>query len=153
MTAFDPIKPNRTMLTDQQIIAKYGEPGDTDNLTVIQLPYPMRIAWDLAHTVTKMQCHKLVAEQFKAVFEQLLAHYGLPELQRLEIDLYGGCVNVRKMRGSTTKWSRHSWGIALDLSPTKNGLKTKKPAAQFSKPEYKPMIDIFYANGFVGLEP
>ena len=53
------------------------------------------------------------------------------------------------MRGSTTKWSRHSWGIAIDLDPARNGLKTKKPTAQFSKPEYKPMLDMFARNGFI----
>jgi hypothetical protein len=57
------------------------------------------------------------------------------------------------MRGSKTKWSRHAWGIAIDLDPARNGLKTKKPTAQFSKPEYKAMIDIFYRHGFIGLGP
>lgn len=98
-----------------------------------------------------MQCHKLAAEPFKAVFSDLLAHYGLAELQRLGIDLFGGCVNVRQMRGSKTKWSRHAWGIAIDLDPARNGLKTKAPIAQFSKPEYKAMNDIFYKHGFIGL--
>jgi len=141
------------MLTDQQIRAKYGEPGDLGNFVVIDLPYPMRIAWDTKAVVKRMQCHKLAANPFKAVFNDLLAHYGLPELQRLGIDLFGGCVNVRKMRGSTTRWSRHAWGIAIDLDPARNGLKTKKPIAQFSKPEYKPMIDIFAKHGFVGYGP
>ena len=136
------------MLTDAQIIAKYGDAGDTDNLTYITFPYPMRIAWDLTKTATKTLCHKLVKDNFDAVFKDLLAHYGLPELQRLEIDLFGGLYNFRKMRGGS-RWSRHSWGIAIDLNPTKNGLKTKKPLAQFSKPEYKPMIDIFYKHGFI----
>ena len=141
------------MLTDSQIIQKYGQPGDVSNFTVIQLPYPMRIAWDPKVTVNKMQCHKLAAEPFKAVFSDLLAHYGLAELQRLEIDLFGGCVNVRLQRGSKTKWSRHAWGIAIDLSPAKNQLRWDKTKAQFAKPEYKPMIDIFYKNGFIGYGP
>ena len=136
------------MLTDEQIIEKYGQPGDPDNLMVITFPYPMRIAWDLTKTVSKTQCHKLVAENFERVFRDLLSHYGLPELQKLEIDLFGGIYNLRLMRGSKTKWSRHSWAIAIDLSPAKNGLKTKWENAQFSKPEYQPMIDIFYTNGF-----
>jgi len=137
------------MLTDSQIIAKYGQPGDVSNFTVIQLPYPMRIAWDPKVTVNKMQCHKLAAEPFKAVFSDLLAHYGLSELQRLDIDLFGGCVNVRLQRGSKSKWSRHAWGIAIDLSPAKNGLKTKWPQSQFSKPEYAEMHRIFEKHGFV----
>ena len=141
------------MLSDKQIIERYGQPGDLDNFVVIDLPYQMRIAWDTKTIVKRMQCHKLAAEPFKAVFRDLLAHYGLPELQRLGIDLFGGCVNVRKMRGSTTRWSRHAWGIAIDLDPARNGLKTKKPAAQFSKPEYKPMLDIFTKHGFIGYGP
>lgn len=137
------------MLTDAQIIAKYGEPGDYDNFSIINLPYPMRIAWDISKAVTRIQCHKLTAFHFSKVFDSLLTEYGLVDLQKLGIDLFGGCVNIRKMRGSTTKWSRHSWGIAIDLDPARNGLKTKKPTAQFSKPEYKPMLDIFYRNGFI----
>jgi hypothetical protein len=97
-----------------------------------------------------MQCHRLKAAQdFTNVFTQLLSTYGFNEIQRLGIDLFGGCVNIRKMRGSTSKWSRHSWGIAIDIDPARNGLKTNWANSQFSKPEYKPMIDIFYANGFM----
>lgn len=141
------------MLTEQQIIQKYGQPGDPTQLTVINLPYPMRIAWDTTKTVTKMQCHGLAAGSFIALFRALETHYGLAKLQELGIDLFGGCVNVRLQRGSKTKWSRHAWGIAIDLDPSRNGLKTKAPAAQFSKPEYKAMIDIFYKNGFIGYGP
>ena len=136
-------------LSDLELIQKYGQPGNPDNLTIIQLPYPMRIAWDISHSVTKMQCHELVADSFVLTFEQILQTYGLQKIQELGIDLFGGCYNMRLMRGSTKTWSRHSWGIAIDLDPTRNGLKTKKPIAQFSKPEYKPMIDIFYKNGFI----
>jgi len=141
------------MLSDSQILSKFGDPGDTDNFVVIDLPYPMRIAWDTKVTTKRMQCHKLAADPFKKVFSDLLAHYGLTELQRLGIDLFGGCVNIRTMRGSKTKWSRHAWGIAIDLDPARNGLKTKKPTAQFSKPEYKAMIDIFTKHGFIGYGP
>ena len=136
------------MLTDAQILAKYGEPGDTDNLVSITLPYPMRIAWDVSKSVNKVSCHKLIAANLAKVFDDLLEVYGFPELQKLEIDLFGGCYNFRKMRNGN-RWSRHSWAIAIDLSPSKNGLKTKSPVAQFSKPEYKKMIDIFYSNGFL----
>ena len=141
------------MITDEQLIAKYGQPGDSDQLTTLHLPYPMRIAWDLGKTVTKIQCHRLIADNLGAVFTELLSTYGLPKLQELGIDLYGGCVNVRLMRGSSTKWSRHSWGIAIDLDPSRNQLKENHKTARFARPEYKPMIDIFYKHGFKGLGP
>lgn len=137
------------MLTENQIRLKYGEPGP-DNLVRIKLPYPMRIAWDPKVSVNSMQCHKLVADQLIFIFNDLLAHYGLPELQRLGIDLFGGCYNFRQMRGGTS-WSRHSWGIAVDLDPERNGLKTIWNKSQFSKPEYQPMVEIFYKYGFFNL--
>lgn len=137
------------MLTDEQIIKAYGQPGDPENLAVISLPYPMRIAWDKSHFVSKMQCHKKLTGKFQSVFEELLKVYGLDKLRELEIDIFGGCYNLRQMRGSKTKWSRHAWAIAIDLNPEKNGLKTAWANSQFSKPEYNSIIDIFYKNGFI----
>jgi len=140
------------MLTTQQIIAKYGKPDDdgSDYLVTIQLPYPMRLAWDKKTSVTKIRCHKLIAEKLKLVFQDILTHYGLAKIQELGIDLFGGCFAFRKMRGGND-YSRHSWAIAIDLDPARNGLKTTWLKAQFSKPEYKPMIDIFYKHGFINL--
>lgn len=139
------------MITDTQLLAKYGKPGDVNNLTIINLPFPMRLAWDTHVAVNRIQCHKLIAANLIAVFTDILAHYGLPEIQRLGIDLYGGCVNVRLMRGSKTKWSRHAWGTAIDLDPARNTLKESHITARFARPEYKPMIDAFYAHGFISL--
>lgn len=140
------------MITTAQAIAKYGKPNETGRgyLIVITLPYPMRLAWDHKTKVSKMSCHHLVADKFLAVFNDLLAHYGYEKIQELGIDLYGGCFNFRKMRGGSD-WSRHSWGIAIDLDPERNQLKETGLTARFAKPEYKPMIDIFYKHGFVGL--
>ena len=44
------------------------------------------------------------------------------EIHRLRLDVWGGCLNVRKMRGGTRN-SMHSWGIALDYDPQNNQLK------------------------------
>lgn len=142
------------MLSDQQILAAYGKPGDESNFTLINLPYPLRyvVAPRKFTVVTKMRCHKKLAAKFTAVFKDILAHYGLSEIQRLGIDFFAGCVAVRQQRGGK-KWSRHSWGIAIDLDPLRNTLKETSKTARFARPEYKPMIDIFYKHGFVGLGP
>jgi hypothetical protein len=140
------------MLTTQQTIKKYGTPNITGEgyLVTLNLPYPMRLAWDTDTTVTKLRCHKLVAGSFEDVFKDILATYGLPKIKELGIDLFGGCFNFRKMRGGSA-WSRHSWGIAIDLDPARNTLKETSKTARFARPEYKAMIDIFYKHGFISL--
>jgi len=139
------------MLSTNQIVAKYGKPNQQGSyLTTIQLPYPMRLAWDKKEKVNKMRCHKLVADDFQKVFADLLAHYGLAKIQELGIDLFGGCFNFRAMRGGSD-YSRHSWGIAIDLDPERNQLKETSKTARFARAEYQPMIDIFYRHGFVSL--
>lgn len=138
-------------MTTAQIIKKYGQPNEKGTyLKTIDLPYPMRIAWDTKTKVSKMRCHKDVADAFLAVFNDLLTHYGYDKIVELGIDLYGGCFNFRKMRGGSS-WSTHSWGIAIDLDPARNTLKETKKTARFARPEYKPMIDIFYKHGFESL--
>lgn len=139
------------MLTTAQTIIKFGQPNEKGTyLVTINLPYAMRIAWDTKTTVTKMRCHKDVADAFSAVFKDLLAHYGYEKIVELGIDLYGGCFNFRKMRGGSS-WSKHSWGIAIDLDPARNTLKETSKTARFARPEYKAMIDIFYKHGFISL--
>lgn len=139
------------MITTAQAIKDFGKPNQEGSYLVsIDLPYPMRLAWDKDTIVKKMRCHHLVAKNFTDVFKGLLAHYGLPKIQELGIDLFGGCFNFRQMRGGSD-YSRHSWGVAIDLDPERNQLKETSKTARFARPEYKPMIDIFYQNGFISL--
>jgi len=139
------------MITTAKAIKDFGKPNEKGTyLTTINLPYPMRLAWDKKTKVKTMRCHKLVAANFTNVFKDILEHYGLEKIQELGIDIYGGCFNFRKMRGGND-YSRHSWGIAIDLDPERNLLHETKKTARFARPEYKPMIDIFYKNGFESL--
>ena len=139
-------------MTTQQIIKKYGTPNETGEgyLVKIELPYPMRIAWDTDSIVTTMMCHRLVADKLKAIFNDILIQYGYDKIKELGIDLFGGCFNYRRMRNGSA-WSMHAWGIAVDLDPARNTLKETSKTARFARPEYKPMIDIFYHHGFISL--
>jgi hypothetical protein len=155
------------MLNNLQMISRFGEPGDPDNFTVITSPYPMRIAWDTSKLTSRIQCHKLAADRFGNVLTDLLALYGIDQIRALGIDLYGGIVNFRPMRGTEKKYdaalkagnpslaatylSKHSWGTAIDLDPGRNKLKETSRTARFARPEYGKMIDAFYKHGFVGL--
>lgn len=140
------------MKTVKQYIQKFGLPTESGEpyLVMIDLPYPMRIAWDTKSTVKRMRCHKIIAEPLKAVFSDLLTAYGQEKIKELGIDLFGGCFMFRKMRGGNS-YSVHSWGLAIDLDPDRNRLNETSATARFARPEYKKMIDIFYKHGFVSL--
>jgi hypothetical protein len=140
------------MITTKELIKKYGKPSENGSpyLVSVKVPYPMRLAWDKDTKVTKIRCHKMVADKLQSIFNDILEHYGYDEIQKLGIDLYAGCFNFRKMRGGSD-YSRHSWGVAIDLDPERNLLKETSRTARFARPEYKPMIDIFYKHGFVSL--
>lgn len=139
------------MITTSQATNKYGVPSKNPTyLVTLKLPYPMRLAWDKNVKVNKMQCHRLVHDKLSNIFNDILAHYGYEKIVELGIDLFGGCFNFRTMRGGSEP-SRHSWGIAIDLDPERNKLKETSKTARFARPEYKPMIDIFYKHGFLSL--
>lgn len=137
------------MITQAQLIAKYGTPNKEGKgyITQIVLPYPM--FYD-GKKVTKISCHKLVADKLLAIFNDILEFYGQDAICDLKIDDYGGCFNYRLMRGGT-QLSVHSWGCAIDLNPSRNLLKETSKTARFARIEYKPMIDIFYKHGFLSL--
>ncbi len=137
------------MITQEQLIAKYGIPNKEGKGYIVQitLPYPM---YYIGKKVTKISCHKLVADKLLAIFNDILDFYGEDAIRDLKIDDYGGCFNYRLMRGGT-KLSVHSWGCAIDLNPSRNLLKETSKTARFARIEYQPMIDIFYKHGFVSL--
>lgn len=127
------------------IEAFFGPRGDESNLTRLALPYEMRLAWDPAQRVRRVTCHKLVADSLGRVLASILEHYGSPEeVAAHRMDLFGGCYNVRRMRGGTS-WSRHSWGIAIDLDPLQNGLMTPWPDKATMPLE---VIKLFEAEGW-----
>ncbi len=140
------------MLTTKQATEIYGKPNahGLGYLTTVNLPYPMRLAWDKGTKVKRISCHKDIADKLIKVFEDILNKYGYDKIVELGIDLFGGCFNYRKMRGGASL-SMHSWGIAIDLDPANNTLKQTSKSAKFGKPEYKDMIDIFYKHGFISL--
>jgi hypothetical protein len=140
------------MKATAQYISKFGipTPNGIGYLTQIELPFPLRIAWDKKTSVKKLTCHKAIAEPLRAVFADLLKVYGYEKIKELGIDLFGGCFNFRQMRGGSS-YSVHAWGLAIDLDPERNQLKETVKTARFARPEYKQMIDIFYKHGFVSL--
>jgi len=126
----------------------YGPVGE--NQTKLTLPYPMRLAWDTKTTLIRITCHKKCSESFYNIFEKTIKLYGQKEITRLKLDLFGGCLNVRRVRGGTS-WSVHSWGAAIDIDPDNNQLKWGKDRATLAKPVYEPFWKIVEAEGAISL--
>jgi peptidoglycan hydrolase-like protein with peptidoglycan-binding domain len=128
--------------------AFYGPKG-TGQVSLV-LPYAMRLAWDTSSQVARFSCHKLVRESLERIFVRTLDHYGLEQIQKLRLDLFGGCLNVRKMRGGSS-WSIHSWGCAVDIDPDHNQLKMHRAQASLDAPDYDAFWSFVYDEGAIGL--
>lgn len=126
----------------------YGPVGE--NMTKLEVPYKFKLAWEPQTTLSKISCHQKCAKAFYTIFENTLKTYGEKEIAKLKLDVFGGCVNVRRMRGGSA-WSIHSWGAAIDLDPDNNQLKWGKPKATFSRPEYNDFWKIVEAEGATSL--
>jgi len=126
----------------------YGPVGE--NQTTLEVPYKLKLAWKPSTTLTKITCHEKVAKSLYTIFENTLKIYGEKEITKLKLDMFGGCINVRKMRGGSAM-SIHSWGAAVDLDPDNNQLKWASPKAEFSKKEYNEFWKIVVAEGWTSL--
>jgi hypothetical protein len=133
---------------EQDMFAFYGAVGT--NQTKAVSPYPLRLAWATDTIITRFSCHTKVKDSIERVLQKVLDHYGLDQITELGLDMWGGCLNVRQMRGGT-KWSTHSWGSAIDWDPVRNQLKWKKDKANFVKAEYDFWWQCWEDEGWVSL--
>ncbi|MBR0672024.1 M15 family metallopeptidase [Neoroseomonas soli] len=131
-----------------EVPAFYG--AMEQNQAMLRLPYEMRLSWEPQTRITRFSCHEKVHDAFLRVFQKTLAEYGEMRIQELRLDLFGGCLNKRLMKGGT-QMSMHSWGIAVDLDPERNALRMTHREAAFARPEYEPFWRIVEGEGLVSL--
>lgn len=134
--------------TTAQLRARYGKEGT--NQGTVASPFPLVLDWDTKTTIHRFSAHQSLVTVIENALRETLNQYGLPRIQALGLHRFGGCLNIRTKRGGTTP-STHSWGIALDWYPSKNGLKQTHKTALFARPEYKDWLDLWEAHGFINL--
>lgn len=132
----------------KDIESVFGKPGEQQ--TSVSVPYTLTIAWDLDKRINRFTCHKKIAEPIQAAMEEIYKFYGINEIKRLKLDLFGGCFNNRKMRGGS-RLSTHAYSAALDWNPVDNRLRWNHKKALFAKPEYVPFFDAWERVGAVSL--
>lgn len=124
--------------------------GVGKNLVTVEVPYPLRLAWEPETVVKRITCHALVAAELLGIFNKTLKHYGLERIKALGLDLYGGCFADRKVSVGSSK-SMHAWGVAVDMDPEHNDLNTHAPKARLSGAEYEAFWRFVEEAGAVSL--
>jgi len=142
------VTPVRSWPKQSECNSFYGKVGTNQDTAI--MPYPMCLAWEQKSKVTKFSCHKLVKVPIERIFQRTLDHYGYEKIKDLGLHLWGGCLNVRKMRGGSS-YSMHSWGIAVDMDPDNNQLKWGRDRATFAKPIYNKYWEFVYDEGAISL--
>jgi hypothetical protein len=134
--------------TTETLLRYYGAVGE--NQVKIDVPYRMVLAWDTDTELKKITCHTKVAESLYTALENVSYLYSEPDIIKHGFHLFGGSLNVRKIRGGN-RWSTHSWGIAIDIDPARNGLNTPWNKAYLGKPECRDFVDCFKQEGWYSL--
>jgi hypothetical protein len=132
----------------KSLVKYYGEVGT--NQTMIDLPHSYVLAWDKSISVSRMTIHEKCADSYLKAINQVLDHYGPDLFDVLKLNVFGGCLNIRKIRNGTG-YSTHSWGIAHDVCPTYNRLRWDHTKALFAKQRYDKWFEIWKQNGWVSL--
>jgi hypothetical protein len=119
------------------VISVFGNPRGPDDVTraslfweaanLIAVKPPFQLFYD-GQPVRSVRCHRFVATAFTGGLEAIRDAYSNdPEwLQASGIAIFGGSYNYRLMRGLNTL-SMHSYGIAFDFDPARNGLGDPTP--------------------------
>ena len=126
----------------------YGTPGQ--NQTMLQLPFPMVLAWDLNTPIQRFSIHQKAADSARRALTRTLQHYGMDRIRELRLDRFGGCLNHRPMRGGNSL-SMHSWGIAIDFDPERNQLRWGRDRAHMARADYQPFLNFWEAEGWISL--
>jgi hypothetical protein len=127
----------------------FGAPGK--NLATVTCPYVMYGDYARKIKVTSFQAHKKVAPSIERILQRTLEHYGWKKIRELNLDIFSGCYNYRKTKGSGSL-SLHSWGIAVDIDGGNNALNRQDyEGAAFAKPVYDPFLDFWEDEGWVSL--
>jgi hypothetical protein len=132
----------------RECAAYYGKPGTGHSL--LDLPYPMRIAWEPHVSIRRITIHEKCAASAARVLERTRAHYGVENIRELGLDLFGGCFNNRPMRGGTAL-SMHAYACAIDFDPARNLLKWNGRKARLAQPDAARFWEFWEEEGWVSL--
>ncbi|WP_439604163.1 peptidoglycan-binding protein [Shinella sp.] len=143
------VKPSHSAWPRQTDCLKFYGPVGTSQVSV-DIPFDMYLAWDKGTRIRRMSLHAKVAASAAIVFNRIAGVYSAAERKALGLDLFGGSLNVRKMRGGSS-YSMHSWGIAIDFDPERNQLAWGRDRARLAQADALPFWNAWEAEGWISL--
>lgn len=126
----------------------FGPPGA--NQTLLTPPYALLLAWETRTPVPRFSIHERVHDSALRCLTRVADAYDAAARAALGLDLWGGCLNVRPMRGGT-RLSMHAYGIALDFDPARNALTWGRDRARLAQADAAPWWRIWAEEGWVSL--
>lgn len=126
----------------------YGPVGSKQ--TEIEIPFDMYLAWSKSTRIRKMTLHQKVAKSAEKVLQRVALVYSTVERAKIGLDLFGGSLNVRRMRGGSS-YSMHSWGIAIDFDPARNQLHWGREKARLAQDDANSFWEAWEAEGWLSL--
>jgi len=142
----------RVLLSSMEAIAIFGTPGIEveSQLTSIKPAYHMVLDWAPDIAVRSIRVHRKLAELLSTALHRIRAAYTDGQLDGLGLRRFAGVYNHRKVTSGTV-WSKHAFGIAIDLFPAGNSYSTEWESAHFSRSEYDALHLAFEDQGFINL--
>jgi hypothetical protein len=138
-------------MTQTRLIARFGNP--MTNRAAFERKYMVLV--DTAGFASinpniprRMYMNHLLKEPLLTVLDQLARKKLIAEIKT-----WDGLFNVRYQRGSRTKLSRHSWGLAIDMNAAWNPLVKVTPATRAALRKKhvqwtEPFLKVWRDNGF-----
>lgn len=111
-------KDNQTAL-----IAFYGDPGSSSfSANLVKVTPPFRMTYE-GKPVPYLLFHKKAAPALERALNTVWNYYGRDQkkIDALGISKTAGTYNKRYIRGSSSKWSNHAYGAAIDINAEQNG--------------------------------
>jgi hypothetical protein len=133
------------------LIKFYGNPGSIHcHSGEVNLPFPMKLAWDTSTLISHFYCHELVADSAQRAYKKIHSAYSEENIALYGLNIYGGCYNNRNKRGGSTP-STHAFGAAIDHDPCNNRLRWGRLKARLANPSCEEFWRIWESEGWVSL--
>jgi hypothetical protein len=110
------------LLSRPEAVIRYGAindgqwPEEKEWLTTVAVPPAIHLTYE-KKPVLHLTCNKDMAGPLELALKSIIERGFAKELRT-----YGGCFNIRPVRGSQSIFSWHAYGLAIDLNPDRNPL-------------------------------